>query len=50
VFFYVVFSVLTWRIVVHVVRALARTLTSLDVSRNAGVDLEVRSLLLHTFF
>jgi hypothetical protein len=33
---------------VHVVRALARTLTSLDVSRNAGVDLEVRPSLLHT--
>jgi hypothetical protein len=48
VFSHVGFSVLTWRIVVHVVRALARTLTSLDVSRNAGVDLEVRPSLLHT--
>ena len=34
-------SVLTWRIVVRVVQSLAATLTSLDVSRNTGVDLEV---------
>lgn len=36
-------SVLTWRIVVRVVQSLALTLTSLDVSRNAGVDLEMLS-------
>ena len=35
-------SVLTWRIVCRVVQNLAATITSLDVSRNAGVDLEVR--------
>ena len=34
-------SVLTWRILVKVVQRLASTLTSLDISKNTGVDLLV---------
>ena len=43
-------SVLTWRILVRVVHNLAQSIQSLDVSKNTGVDLEVREAAKNVLF